>query len=76
MTTPADELTAAVRRLRSGTLITRVDLDMPLALLLEGVLSQARESGHEVCASWCSPDTCDLSAAVAVARLINAAPSA
>jgi hypothetical protein len=74
MTTPADEITTAVRRLRSGVVVTRVDLDVPLALLLEGVLSQACESAHEVCASWCSPDTCDLSAAVAVARQINTHP--
>jgi hypothetical protein len=71
VTTPADELRAAVRRLRSDTLITRADLDMPLALLLEGVLSSAREADHEECSSWCSPDTCDLSAALAVARVIN-----
>ncbi|MGA5330978.1 hypothetical protein ACPCJT_20335 [Streptomyces griseoincarnatus] len=44
-----------------------------LALLLRGVLSQAHESGHEECSSWCSPETCDLSAALAVARQINAA---
>jgi hypothetical protein len=41
-----------------------------LALLLEGVLSSAREVDHEECANWCSPDTCDMSAALAVARQI------
>lgn len=44
-----------------------------LAALLRGVLSSAREAvpAHEECTSWCSPETCDLSAALAVARAIN-----
>ncbi|MFF1483107.1 hypothetical protein ACIGZH_01810 [Streptomyces sp. NPDC058319] len=46
---------------------------LALATLLEGVLSSAREAApaHEECASGCSPDTCDLAAALAVARAIN-----
>jgi hypothetical protein len=42
-----------------------------LALLLDGVRSNALETDHEECSSWCSPETCDLSAALAVARLVN-----
>lgn len=47
---------------------------LALAALLEGVLSSNQEASpaHEKCTSWCSPDTCDLSAALAVARAINA----
>lgn len=74
MTTPAVEITAAVRRLRGDAVITRADFDELLALLMEEVFVQARESGHEVCVPGCSPDTCDLSAAVAVAHRINAQP--
>lgn len=46
---------------------------LALATLLEGVLSSNREAApaHEECTNWCSPDTCDLSAALAVARAIN-----
>jgi hypothetical protein len=49
---------------------------LAFATLLEGVLSSAREASpaHEECDSWCSPETCDLSAALAVARAINAQP--
>ncbi|MEY9995847.1 hypothetical protein ABIE67_007879 [Streptomyces sp. V4I8] len=46
---------------------------LPLAQLLEAVASSALENDHEECASWCSPETCDLSAALAVGRQINAA---
>ncbi|MEU4051308.1 hypothetical protein AB0F09_19175 [Streptomyces olivaceus] len=46
---------------------------LALATLLEGVLSSSREASpaHEECTDWCSPETCDLSAALAVARQIN-----
>ncbi|MFF9310108.1 hypothetical protein ACF1BS_04270 [Streptomyces sp. NPDC014748] len=46
---------------------------LAVAALLEGVLRSARETGaaHEECDSRCSPETCDLSAALAVARLLN-----
>lgn len=42
-----------------------------LALLLEGVASRAVEDAHEECAPYCSPETCEVSAARAVARAIN-----
>lgn len=44
---------------------------LALATLLEGVLSSAHETAHEDCDSWCSPETCDLAAALAVARALN-----
>ncbi|MEV4784055.1 hypothetical protein AB0K53_01125 [Streptomyces tuirus] len=79
--TAADELTAAADKLRTarfaGTTTTTpavaglIQAREPLALLLEGVLSSAREADHETCQHWCSPNTCDLSAALAVARAIN-----
>lgn len=72
MTTPADEIRTAIRKLRSGMLITRADLDMPLALLLEAVASSALESAHEECSCWCTTETCDLAAALDVARALNA----
>ncbi|AJP04756.1 hypothetical protein TU94_28235 [Streptomyces cyaneogriseus subsp. noncyanogenus] len=45
-----------------------------VATLLEAVLSNASEAApaHEECASWCTPDTCDLAAALAVARVLSA----
>jgi hypothetical protein len=48
------------------------NVGLALAVLLEGVLSSNREAApaHEECTSWCSADTCDLSAALAVARAI------
>ncbi|QLJ01497.1 hypothetical protein HZZ00_10995 [Streptomyces sp. NEAU-sy36] len=59
-----------------GDYIAAMDptVGLALATLLEGVLSSAREASpaHEECDSWCSPETCDLSAALAVARAINA----
>lgn len=39
-----------------------------MATLLDRVMSICREADHEVCQRWCSPETCDLSAALAVAR--------
>lgn len=46
---------------------------LALATLLESVLSSASEAApaHEECADWCTPDTCDLAAALAVARTLN-----
>ncbi|MEZ7005003.1 hypothetical protein [Streptomyces sp. AD55] len=70
LTSRADEIRNAIGRLRSGTLIVRSDLDMPLARLLEGVLSSAHEAGHEGCDISCNPTTCDVSAGLAVARQI------
>jgi hypothetical protein len=70
--TPRGELYGAAQRLRTGLVVARADLDAPLAYLLEAVASSALENDHEECASWCSPATCDLSAALAVARRINA----
>lgn len=84
--TPADELRAAAAALRPSpddkarlVLVTvpaaTADRFTPigdaLATLLEGVLSSTGEVGHEECTSWCNPQICDLSAALAVARLIN-----
>jgi len=80
--TPADEIEAAAKKLRTATfrgamtatpaVAALIRAREPLALLLEGALSSNRESGpaHEECSSWCSPETCDLSAALAVARAI------
>lgn len=68
-TTPADELAAAVRRLRSGMLIVRVDLDTPLAALLE------QEARRMRCAS--SPEGQEVVGrrALAVARAVLAHPT-
>ncbi|UPZ27696.1 hypothetical protein MUK60_07590 [Streptomyces sp. LRE541] len=41
-----------------------------LPLLLEGVASQAVENDHEECAPYCTPEICDVAAALAVARQI------
>jgi hypothetical protein len=61
-----------------GDYIAAMDptLGLALATLLEGVLSSSREASpaHEECSSWCTPQTCDLSAALAVARQINGGP--
>lgn len=42
-----------------------------LGLLLDAVLSSCREADHEECQQGCSPQTCDLSAALAVARALR-----
>ncbi|MFJ6729430.1 hypothetical protein ACIQPQ_31460 [Streptomyces sp. NPDC091281] len=68
---PTDELRTAAKKLRSGALVIHIDYDLPIAALLDGVLSSAREADHEECQRWCSPDTCDMAAALAVARQIN-----
>lgn len=80
--TAADEINAAAETLRSATfrgamtatpaVAALLRAREPLATLLEGVLSSAREAApaHEECTSWCSPDTCDLAAALAVARAV------
>ncbi|WP_428956165.1 hypothetical protein [Streptomyces sp. cg35] len=85
--TPAEEITAAADKLRDArftgamtmtpTVAALVAAREPIATLLEGVLSSNREAGpaHEECDSRCSPDTCDLSAALAVARAINGSQS-
>ncbi|AWL39692.1 MULTISPECIES: hypothetical protein [unclassified Streptomyces] len=41
---------------------------LALARLLDGVMSTSREADHEECQRGCSPEICDLSAALAVAR--------
>lgn len=81
MTTPADELREAARTLRTAAfrgamtatpaVAALVRAREPLALLLEAVASNALETAHEECSAWCSAETCDLSAALAVARAIN-----
>lgn len=83
-TTPRAELQAAADFLRSATfrgamtatpaVAALVRAREPLALLLEAVSSNALEDGHEECSSWCSPETCDLAAALAVARALHATP--
>ncbi|MFJ8923900.1 hypothetical protein ACIREK_31035 [Streptomyces sp. NPDC102415] len=65
-TTPADELRAAAERARE----IGDPLHTALAQLLDGVMSSNREADHEECQRWCSPETCDLSAALAVARQV------
>jgi len=67
--TPADEITTAAAKMRTFP----GPAAEPIATLLETVLSSAREAApaHEECDSWCNPQTCDLSAALAVARAIN-----
>ena len=81
MTTAADELRAATEALRpelsgreiilpSGAIISRT-LAAPLALLLEAVASNALEDDHEECRSYCTPETCDVAAALTLARQIN-----
>ena len=42
-----------------------------LAPLLEAVASNALENDHEECRSYCTPETCDVAAALTLARLIN-----
>lgn len=42
-----------------------------LAPLLEAVASNALENDHEECRSYCTTETCDVAAALAVARQIN-----
>jgi hypothetical protein len=83
VTSPSDELKAAVARLRTArftgavtmtpTVAALIAAREPLAKLLEAVLSSNQNGApaHEQCEAWCSPDTCDLSAALAVARAIN-----
>lgn len=60
-------------RTRHGEYAAAMDPTVGLALahLLEGVASHAVETAHEECAPYCSPETCDVSAALAVARAIN-----
>ncbi|MGA6223497.1 hypothetical protein ACPESV_24565 [Streptomyces umbrinus] len=81
MTSPRAELATAAEKLRAtafrGAITATpavagiIAARKPLALLLEAVASNALENAHEDCNSWCSPETCDLSAALAVARAIN-----
>ena len=78
--TPAEEIRAAITKLRTArftgaitatpTVAGLIAAREPLAFLLEAVISNALESSHEECSSWCSRETCDLSAALAVARAI------
>lgn len=80
--TPRAELAAAAEHLRTGTfrgamtatpmVAGLVRAREPLALLLEAVSSRALEDGHETCSSWCTQETCDLAAALAVARALTA----
>ncbi len=43
-----------------------------VALLLDRTPSSSSEIGHEECTSWCNPEICDVSAALTLARQINA----
>lgn len=61
---PADLLRAAVARARGAA----NPLHTAIAGLLDITWSNTFEADHEVCRSSCSPETCDLSAALAVAR--------
>ncbi|MFH8483569.1 hypothetical protein [Streptomyces sp. NPDC018055] len=61
---PADQLRAAAVRARE----TGDPLHTAVADLLDITWSNAFEADHEECRSSCSPETCDLSAALAVAR--------
>ncbi|MYZ37108.1 MULTISPECIES: hypothetical protein [unclassified Streptomyces] len=61
MTSPADELRTAARRCRSGMLIARADLDMPLADWLDSAAEDAEQIGADY-------------RALAVARQINRTP--
>lgn len=65
-TDPAAVLRAAAKRARQ----IGDPLHTAVAQLLDGVMSSSREADHEECQRWCSPDTCDLSAALAVARVV------
>ena len=81
MTSPADELTTAARKLSSGMLITRADLDMPLAKLLretaalhEPTACEKHESCDPLGCDWCGDEDwpcADVRNALAVARAIN-----
>jgi hypothetical protein len=82
-----DEITAAVHTLRSArfagamtatpTVAALLRAREPLAVLLEAVLSNCQEGApaHEECTTWCTPQTCDLAAALAVARALTDQPS-
>lgn len=60
-------------RTRHGEYAAAMDPTVGLALahLLEGVASHAVETAHEECASHCTPESCDVSAALAVARALD-----
>jgi hypothetical protein len=80
---PLDEIRAAAATLRTArfagamtatpAVAALIRARDPLATLLEAVVSSNQEAApaHEECNSWCSPDTCDLSAALAVARALD-----
>jgi hypothetical protein len=79
--TPADELAEAARKLSSGRLIARIDLDIPLAKLLRETAALHTPTTcekHEGCAplgcDWCGDEDwpcADIRNALAVAQLIN-----
>ncbi len=81
MTTAAEELRTAAQALRTATfrgavtatptVAALIRARRPLASLLERALARAPEAGHPEDQGWCSPETCDLSAALAIARAIN-----
>jgi hypothetical protein len=48
---------------------------LALVLLLEAVTSNALENDHEECRSYCTPETCDVAAALALAQAINGSQS-
>jgi hypothetical protein len=77
---PAEEVMTAARKLSSGMLIARVDLDMPLAKLLREIAALHTPTAcdkHEGCAplgcDWCGDEDwpCnDIRNALTVARQI------
>ncbi|WP_329141011.1 hypothetical protein [Streptomyces sp. NBC_00670] len=82
--TPFEEISRAAEALRAvrpvGATLTAAPAVAallrarePLATLLDAVIASNQEAApaHEECNSWCSPEICDLSAALEVARALN-----
>lgn len=79
---PRAELAAAAEHLRTATfrgamtatpaVAGLVRTREPLTHLLDAVASNTFEDGHVNCHAGCRPETCDLSAALAVARALTA----
>lgn len=71
-TDPRAELAAAAEHLRTATpaVAGLVRARTSLAHLLVAVASNTFEDGHVECEAGCRPETCDLSAALAVARAL------
>lgn len=79
--TPADELRAAAETLRGAAfrgamtatpaVAALIRARRPLASLLERAAARTPEATHPEDQGWCSPETCDLAAALAVARALT-----